>query len=100
VFSRSTECHNQDKVSMGTIAARDCLRVLELTEQVTAALLVTVRQGAWLRGRVNPELALQPHLVAMLDALDIAPIEEDRRLDGDIRKLVARIRGKAWELYA
>ena len=22
VFSRSTECHNQDKVSMGTIAAR------------------------------------------------------------------------------
>ena len=28
VFSRSTECHNQDKVSMGTIAARDCLRIL------------------------------------------------------------------------
>ncbi len=37
VFSRSTECHNQDKVSMGTIAARDALRVLELTEQVAAA---------------------------------------------------------------
>ena len=34
VFSRSTECHNQDKVSMGTIAARDCIRILELTEQV------------------------------------------------------------------
>src|SRR6202012_914452 len=34
VFSRSTEAHNQDKVSLGTIAARDCLRVLELTEQV------------------------------------------------------------------
>ncbi len=32
VFSRSTECHNQDKVSMGTIAARDALRVLTLTE--------------------------------------------------------------------
>ena len=28
VFSRSTECHNQDKVSMGTIAARDCLRII------------------------------------------------------------------------
>ena len=38
VFSRSTECHNQDKVSMGTIAARDCLRVLELTEQVVAGI--------------------------------------------------------------
>ncbi len=46
VFSRSTECHNQDKVSMGTIAARDCLRVLELTEQVAAGLLITVRQGS------------------------------------------------------
>jgi histidine ammonia-lyase len=100
VFSRSTECHNQDKVSMGTIAARDCLRVLELTEQVVAALLVTVRQGAWLRGRVIPELPLQPHLAAMIEALDIAPIDEDRRLDGELRSLVARIRGQAWELYA
>ncbi len=38
VFSRSTEAHNQDKVSMGTIAARDCLRILELTEQVAARI--------------------------------------------------------------
>ncbi|WP_338765276.1 aromatic amino acid ammonia-lyase [Massilia sp. METH4] len=100
VFSRSTECHNQDKVSMGTIAARDCLRVLELTEQVVAALLITVRQGAWLRGLASPDLALQPHLAAMIEALDIAPIDEDRRLDGELRSLVNRIRGKAWELYA
>ncbi|MGH7441452.1 MAG: HAL/PAL/TAL family ammonia-lyase, partial [bacterium] len=28
-FSRSTESHNQDKVSLGTIAARDCRRVLD-----------------------------------------------------------------------
>src|SRR4029077_2892871 len=34
VFSRSTESHNQDKVSMGSIAARDCHRVLELSETV------------------------------------------------------------------
>ena len=38
IFSRSTECHNQDKVSMGTIAARDAARVIVLTEQVIAAL--------------------------------------------------------------
>ena len=37
-FSRSTESHNQDKVSMGTIAARDCRRVLELGETVAAIL--------------------------------------------------------------
>ena len=51
VFSRSTECHNQDKVSMGTIAARDCLRVLELTEQVAAALVLATAQAAELRFR-------------------------------------------------
>ncbi len=101
VFSRSTECHNQDKVSMGTIAARDCLRVLELTEQVVAALLIAVRQGVWLRCRVSGQAA-PPALQHMLDALgaDVAPVEEDRRLDPELRVLVERIRGQAWSLYA
>ena len=66
VFSRSTECHNQDKVSMGTIAARDGLRVLELTEQVAAALLITVRQGVWLRCRI--EVRVQAATAAGVDA--------------------------------
>jgi histidine ammonia-lyase len=101
VFSRSTECHNQDKVSMGTIAARDCLRVLELTEQVVAALLITVRQGVWLRRRVNPSVAPATTLQTMLDALgvDIAAIAEDRRLEPDLRLLLTRIRDRAWKLY-
>ncbi|UTY58501.1 histidine ammonia-lyase [Massilia sp. erpn] len=102
VFSRSTECHNQDKVSMGTIAARDCLRVLELVEQVAAALLITVRQGVWLRLRHNPEAALHPQLARMQELLaaDIAAVEEDRRLDPELRVLLARIRNQEWELYA
>jgi histidine ammonia-lyase len=102
VFSRSTECHNQDKVSMGTIAARDCLRVLELTEQVACALLITVRQGVWLRCRGNPALVLSPALEAMMEALggDIAPILEDRRLDPELRVLLERTRSQAWALYA
>mgnify|MGYP000075323383 CR=1 FL=1 len=45
VFSRSTECHNQDKVSMGTIAARDAVRIVELTEQVLAIVLLAVEIG-------------------------------------------------------
>jgi histidine ammonia-lyase len=101
VFSRSTECHNQDKVSMGTIAARDCLRVLELTEQVAAALLVTVRQGSWLRQRTDggePPAAV----AAMAESLgrDIAPVTEDRRLEPELRVLIERIRARAWSLYA
>ncbi|MBJ7314070.1 histidine ammonia-lyase [Rugamonas sp. CCM 8940] len=101
VFSRSTECHNQDKVSMGTIAARDCLRVLQLTEQVVAALLITVRQGVWLRQQANPELPPQAALTRMLAELgaDVAPVQEDRRLEPDLRLLIERIRAKAWELY-
>ncbi len=101
VFSRSTECHNQDKVSMGTIAARDCLRVLELTEQVVAALLITVRQGVWLRCRLNPGAVLEPSLARMMETLaaDIAPIEEDRRLEPDLRRLLELLRAKAWSLY-
>ena len=53
IFSRSTECHNQDKVSMGTISARDCLRILQLTEQVAAATLLAAYQGICLRLRSN-----------------------------------------------
>jgi histidine ammonia-lyase len=101
VFSRSTECHNQDKVSMGTIAARDCLRVLELAEQVTAALLITVRQGAWLRCRMSKAGLPTPELQAMLDTLaaEVKAIEEDRRLEHDLRLLLERIRARAWNLY-
>ena len=101
VFSRSTECHNQDKVSMGTIAARDGLRVLELTEQVAAALLITVRQGVWLRCQIKGAAMLQPPLTSMLGALaaDISVIEEDRKLEADLRLLLERIAGRAWKLY-
>jgi len=102
VFSRSTECHNQDKVSMGTIAARDCLRVLELTEQVAAALLISVRQGVWLRLRTNPETAAPAAMHAMMVELgeDVAPVVEDRRLEPELRVLLAHIRGQRWSLYA
>lgn len=102
VFSRSTECHNQDKVSMGTIAARDCLRVLELTEQVAASLLITARQGVALRRRLQPDLALTPHLEQMYADLSerVPLIEEDRALDRELHALVAAIRSESWPLYA
>ena len=101
VFSRSTECHNQDKVSMGTIAARDCTRVLELTEQVAAGLLITVRQAVWLRCRLHASALPSAVLQRMIDALaaDIAVIEEDRRLEPNLRLLLERIRSRAWKLY-
>jgi histidine ammonia-lyase len=102
VFSRSTECHNQDKVSIGTIAARDCLRVLELTEQVAAALLITVHQAVWLRCRLNPSASLSAPLAQMQQELgaEIAVIEEDRRLDPELHRLMQSIAQQQWSLYA
>ncbi|WP_133647837.1 HAL/PAL/TAL family ammonia-lyase [Paraburkholderia flava] len=92
VFSRSTEAHNQDKVSMGTIAARDCLRVLQLTEQVAAAHTLAAVQAVELRRRVNDEpvpVALRA-LIADVRAQS-AFVDEDRALEPDLRALTAAI---------
>ncbi|MND51548.1 histidine ammonia-lyase [compost metagenome] len=102
VFSRSTECHNQDKVSMGTIAARDALRTLELTEQVAAATLLAANQGVWLRSREADARDLPPALAEMHSALleDFAPVIEDRALEGDLRLCLSRIAEQHWRLHA
>jgi histidine ammonia-lyase len=93
VFSRSTECHNQDKVSMGTIAARDALRVLELADQVSAAMMVAARQGLHLRERVGPAPALSGALQRFVGrvAEHVPVLVEDRALDGELRALVGAL---------
>lgn len=100
IFSRSTECHNQDKVSMGTIAARDCLRILQLTEQVAAACLLAAVQGVELRQQQSA-LALTPALLqsmAQVRGLS-APLIEDRVLEQELRALIAVIQAQQWPLY-
>lgn len=103
VFSRSTECHNQDKVSMGTIAARDCLRVLQLTEQVVAATLLASVQGIWIRienGELNKE-SLTPEVTSMLDDIGsfFELIDEDRPTDTLLRETISYIQQQRWTLY-
>lgn len=94
-FSRSTECHNQDKVSMGTIAARDCMRVIELAEQVCAATLFAFSQAIEIRIRQNElkENALTEELRMLKNkVLDIAGfLSEDRRLDLSLEKIIEHI---------
>ncbi|ODS23628.1 histidine ammonia-lyase [Candidatus Endobugula sertula] len=103
VFSRSTECHNQDKVSMGTIAARDCQRVLQLTEQVASAVLLACCQGVELRiqqGEIFQQ-NLSPEIVDMLKAVRkiSPPLKEDRALDTELNLMVNAIQEKSWKLY-
>lgn len=71
VFSRSTENHNQDKVSLGTIAARDCLAVLDLTETLAAIATLTLLQAVELRAAADHgprAIALQATLRSELPA--------------------------------
>ena len=86
---------------MGTIAARDCLRVLELTEQVVAAMLIAARQATALRQRIDGGLAMGESLAAFQRDLEarIALVGEDRALDRDLECLLDAIRQRAWSLY-
>jgi histidine ammonia-lyase len=88
-FSRSTESHNQDKVSMGTIAARDCARICTLTERVTAIHLMAAAQACELRGNVG----YRPRLKMLLKHIRevVAPTRKDRPMDVDIEHLVQTI---------
>ena len=107
VFSRSTECHNQDKVSMGTIAARDCLRVLELTEQIAAGHIFATTQAVALRRRgladqddATPN-QFSADLMQFVDTVfaEFTFLEEDRPLEADLRRFVENIQNRQWSLY-
>ncbi len=89
-FSRSTESHNQDKVSMGTIAARDAERICSLTERVAAIHLLAAAQACDIRGnlKVRPLLAALQKKIRLISA----PLVEDRPLDVDIENTRTAIR--------
>lgn len=104
VFSRSTESHNQDKVSMGTIAARDCLRTLQLTEQVASAVLLAAVQGLNIRiksGEVKND-TLTEHVRDTLRFVhqDFAFLLEDRPLEKELRIFIDHIQQQRLGLYS
>ncbi len=97
-FSRSTESHNQDKVSLGTIAARDCLRVLELAETVAAIGLLASCQALDLRDGGN----LRGRIPALREAVrkEVPPLSEDRRQDRDIERVLQLLRADSLPIGA
>lgn len=103
VFSRSTECHNQDKVSMGTISARDCLRGLQLTEQVAAASLLSVCQAIELRIRqddIKRDNLGADILATIAEVRQFSNfVDEDRALDQELRLTIDKIQNQAWSIY-
>lgn len=88
-FSRSTESHNQDKVSMGTIAARDAQRICDLAEKTLAIELLTAAQACEIRGNLDKRPRLEM-LVKNIRKI-ASPVREDRPMDEDIRNIVSAI---------
>jgi histidine ammonia-lyase len=89
LFSRSTESHNQDKVSLGTIAARGAARVVGLAARVAACQLMTAAQAAELRGGLEARPRLQ---AAVRELRRVTPaVDEDRPLDGELECLAALV---------
>jgi len=86
VFSRSTESHNQDKVSMGTIAARDALGVLDLAETTASILALAIAQAVDLRGG---DCAKRPRTLRDGVRAVSSFVDADRALDGDIQAVRA-----------
>ncbi len=92
---------------MGTIAARDCLRVLELTEQVAAAHLLATTQAITLRHQEmrqprNSGIGqLSERIIQFVEAVlaEFTMLEEDRPLEADLRRFVNHIQHRVWSLY-
>ncbi len=97
-FSRSTELHNQDKVSMGTIAARDAASVAELAAAVVAIHLAAAAQGAELRGGVESRPALAQALPALRRVVEF--LVQDRPLDCEIAALSREILAGTFDRFA
>ena len=88
VFSRSTEGHNQDKVPMGPIAARDLRGIQSLADHMLAISLLAAAQATDATGRAG---ALPAPLHALYTAIrqSCPATTEDRRHDELITRCLA-----------
>jgi histidine ammonia-lyase/phenylalanine ammonia-lyase len=89
-FSRSTESHNQDKVSMGATAARSARDVLDLTEKVGVLHLLALCQAVDLRGADG--LGETRRVYEVVRSLS-HQVTGDRELDEDVGRVLASLRG-------
>ncbi len=89
VFSRSTESHNQDKVSLGTMSARYADEICLLTQRTAAIHLMVAAQAC----RYREDVAGRPKLAQILPKLEnySAPYRGDRPMDVEVEKLAQAI---------
>jgi histidine ammonia-lyase/phenylalanine ammonia-lyase len=90
IFSRSTEAHNQDKVSMAPISARDTCHIAALVEEVAAIHLIAACQALDLRG--VEEMSPRTRAVHALVRKVVPFLDRDRAMEDDIAAVLALLR--------
>jgi phenylalanine ammonia-lyase len=92
-FSRSTEAHNQDKVSMGAAAARSARDVVEIAQRCCAMHLIGAAQAAEQRGadRLGDGTSAVYQRIRAVSSF----VERDRPLQADILAVSDLIRSRA-----
>jgi histidine ammonia-lyase/phenylalanine ammonia-lyase len=93
VFSRSSEAHNQDKVSMSAIAARDAFQVVSMAEEVAAIHLLALCQALDLRGTARASSRTRAAHALVRERVPF--VENDRAMESDIHTVVELIRSGA-----
>jgi histidine ammonia-lyase/phenylalanine ammonia-lyase len=89
IHSRSTEAHNQDKVSMGTIAARGARSIVEIAQDVAAIHLIASCQALDLRGVEKASAGTRAAHALVRERISFMDV--DRRFHDDIATAVALI---------
>lgn len=97
LFSRSSESHNQDKVSLGMSAACQCSEVVNKVYTLFSAYLICLAQAVDLReielkGKVSKDMYSKIRSC-------VGFIEKDTRLDGALQQLSIELRtlAKTWD---
>jgi histidine ammonia-lyase len=85
IHSRPTESLNQDKVSMGTTASLDFMKMLEPLEYMISISMLGLAQAVDIRGKEQASPKLLKSYMQIRES--IAPLLEDRRMDIDIYKV-------------
>lgn len=86
---------------MGTIAARDCRRVIELTEQVVAGMLVALRQAVSIRMKQGEVLNVSKNVEEFLDLVkkDVQEFQDDVFLEPILRNVIDSINNLDYQIY-
>ena len=85
---------------MGTIAARDCIRVIVLTTQVLSALMIACYQAIQIRKKnglgANKTENVEDLLAQIAEKFEF--LVDDRPLEKDLRAIIAAIDAKYWKV--